>query len=92
MTRFSEDDKITYDDEIIYEIRSPLALADDDTDEFRRVRDGETWRDIANDIYKDARLFWIIAEFNKVSDPFEPPEPQRVLRLPTLKRIEEQVY
>lgn len=92
MTRFREDDKITYDDEIIFGIRTPLALAEDDTDEFRRVKDGESWRDIANDVYKESKLYWILAEFNKISDPFEPPEPQKMLRVPTLKRIEEQVF
>lgn len=92
MTRFSVDDRIVYDDEVIYEIRKPLTIGEDDTDEFRRVADGETWRDIANAVYGDARLYWILAELNGVTDPFEPPEPQKLLRYPTLKRIEEQVF
>lgn len=92
MTRFIEADKIVYDEEVIYKIRAPLTIGEDATDEFRRVADGETWRDIAFEVYGDARLYWILAELNRVTDPFEPPEPQKLLRYPTLKRIEEQVF
>ena len=91
-TRYREDTKITYDGETMFEIRPPLAIAEHETDEFRRVRDGESWRDIAQDVYGDARLYWILAELNLGVDVFEPPEPGKLLRHPTLKRLEEEVF
>ena len=92
MTRYREEDKITYDNEVMYEIRSNIAVPDDDSDEFYNVKDGDSLRQIAFAFYNNARLYWVIAELNLILDPFAALEPGKLLRIPTLKRIEELVF
>ena len=91
-SRFASIEKITYDDETIFEERERLVMAADETDETYRVQDGDTWRGIAYRLYGEARYYWILVELHHMIDPFEVPRTGRVLRCPTLKRILEAGY
>jgi len=92
-TRYREEDKIEYEGDTIFEIRDQLTvLAAAEDDEYYRARGGETLRDIAFEKWGDARLYWIIAELNAIVDPFEPIEGDTELRIPTRKRVIEEVF
>ena len=34
------------------------------------IKEGEGWDDIAEDLYEDRRLWWVVAMFNNIEDPF----------------------
>lgn len=92
-SRFNNAEKIVYDDEIIYEEREPLEMEDNnETDRFYLVKDGDTWRGIAFELYGEARYYWILVSVNKAIDPFDVPEPGLMIRYPTLRRIQAAGY
>lgn len=60
-------------------------------DVFHTVRYGEELDEIAHRIYGTGELWWVIAEANGIADPFEPLEPGRVLRCPSVQTVFEEV-
>ena len=72
--------------------RQPLKLREHDTDFFHVVTEADCKRIdlIAWKYYRDARLWWVIAEFNNISNPLEIPT-GTTLRLPTYERIQMKV-
>ena len=92
ITRYSENDYTDYDGEKIVEIRDSVDTSESDTDKIYEVKEGDTLRDIAYMVYDDSRLYWIIAEFNKIINPYEKLQVGRELRYPTLKRIMEEIF
>lgn len=72
--------------------RQPLKLREHSTDMFHVVTDADSKRIdlIAWKYYRDVRLWWVIAEFNGISNPLEIPS-GTVLRIPTYERVQMKV-
>ena len=91
ITRYSQEDIVTDGDEQFYEIKEPLDITAQDTDEIYYVKTGDTLRGLAFQMYMDARLWWVIAEFNDIIDPFEDIVVGTPLRCPSLSRVRSQI-
>lgn len=90
-TRYSDELIISYKNENIYEIREKIDTSFKVTDEIHTVKGGQGLRDVAQVVYGDARLYWIIAEFNNIIDPFIKLEEGKELRYPSMLRINEEI-
>lgn len=53
-----------------------------------KVVRGDTLDTLALYYYNNPTYFWIIADFNKIRDPYEPLELGRVLHIPTFSDVE----
>lgn len=53
-----------------------------------KVKSGDTLDTLALYYYNNPTYFWIIADFNSISDPYEELKLGRVLRIPTFSAIE----
>ena len=75
-----------------YGTRQPLKLKEHSTDLFHIVTDADSRRIdlIAWKYYRDVSLWWVIAEFNNISNPLEIPA-GTTLRIPTYERIQMKV-
>lgn len=51
------------------------------------VKDGETLDSIALYYYNNPTYYWVLADFNRISDPFAPLVYKSVLRVPTFSAI-----
>ena len=72
--------------------RQPLKLRQHESDSFYVVTDSDSKRIdlIAWKYYRDVRLWWVIAEFNNISNPLEIPS-GTVLRIPAYERVQMKV-
>jgi nucleoid-associated protein YgaU len=91
ITRYSEENIIDYEGNSIYEIRDKIDTSFRDGDIDYVVKDSFKLTDIAMSLYNDARLWWIIAEFNDIIDPFKKIDAGTILRCPSLRRINEEI-
>ncbi|MBR0258488.1 MAG: LysM peptidoglycan-binding domain-containing protein [Synergistaceae bacterium] len=75
-----------------YGTRQPLRLREHSSDTFHTVSDTDSKRIdlIAWKYYRDVSLWWIIAEFNNISNPLEI-LPGTTLRIPTYERVQMKV-
>lgn len=87
ITRFNADDLVEYDGEKMYEIKERINIDQRNDDMTYSVIAGDDLRTVAHKIYDDARLYWVIAEYNGIIDPFEPLPTGLLLRCPSLKVI-----
>lgn len=53
-----------------------------------KVARNETLDSIALDSYNNPTLYWVIADFNRIQDPFEPLVEGTYLKIPSLSSIE----
>lgn len=90
ITRYNTDDIILHEGENIIEVKDKITLKSDETDIKYEVKKGDDLRGIAYKIYDEARLYWVIAEYNNILDPFKNLEEGRILTCPTLKRLLEE--
>lgn len=51
------------------------------------VRKNDTYDSIALSAYNNPTYYWIICDFNRIQDPFTPPEPGTVLKIPSFSSI-----
>lgn len=91
ITRYRDEDIIEYEDNLIYEIRAKINTEWREGDLFYSVKSGDNLRNIADILYRDARLWWIVAEFNDIINPFDNLETGKELRYPSLRRIREEI-
>lgn len=72
--------------------RQPLKLREHASDMFHTVTDTDSRRIdlIAWKYYRDVSLWWVIAEFNNIGNPFEIPV-GTVLRIPSYDRVQMKV-
>ena len=72
--------------------RQPINLKKHSSDLFFQVTDATNKRLdlIAWKYYKDVNLWWVIAEINNISNPFEV-KTGAVLRIPTYERVQMEV-
>ena len=75
-----------------YGTRQPLKLRKDSSDLFHVVTDADSKRIdlIAWKYYRDVNLWWVIAEFNNISNPLEIPT-GTTLRIPSYSRVQMKV-
>lgn len=52
-----------------------------------KVKQNDTLDTIALDIYSNSTYFWVIADFNRIRDPFKKLEVGTFLKIPTLANI-----
>ena len=52
------------------------------------VQRGETYDSIALDSYANPTYWWIIADFNRVTDPFENPKAGTQIKVPIFSNLE----
>lgn len=62
-------------------------LDDSSTFVLHKVKPNETLDSIALDSYSNSTYFWVIADFNRIRDPFKKLEVGTVLKIPTLADI-----
>lgn len=62
-------------------------LEDDSVFVLHEVQQGETLDSIALDSYSNSTFFWVIADFNRIQDPFKPLVVGSYLKIPTLASI-----
>ena len=91
ITRYADENIIEYEGKKMYEIRDTIDISFRNTDEMYTVNEGDTLRDIAYRVWGEARYYWIIAEFNKIIDPFKNLVVGTELRYPSLLRIREEI-
>ena len=91
LLRHRDSDEITYDTDTIYELRDPTEIPDDTTDVMYRAKTGETLRDIAFAVYGEARWWWVLADLNRIVNPFDPVRPDKIVRCPARGRIQDYV-
>ena len=87
VSRHKKEDEIIYDNEKMYGIRKRVSSVKNIDDSMYPVKNGDTLKSIAYDIYDDARLYWVIAEFNKIIDPFKKLIVGTELMYPSMKRV-----
>lgn len=70
-------------------LRNPLNLEKSSTDTNIIVsQEFENRPDLlANKLYNEPELWWVIYEFNEIKDPFFDLKAGQILRIPTLERI-----
>lgn len=62
-------------------------LSEDSTYVLYRVKETDTLDSIALDMYSNSTYFWVIADFNRIRDPFIKLEVGSILKIPTLAGI-----
>lgn len=92
MTRYNSDGIIEHEGEKIYEIKESIPTDARDDDITYTTISGDDLRTIAHKLYDDARLYWVIAEYNGMVDPFEPLGIGRSLRVPNLRTIYTEIF
>jgi hypothetical protein len=94
ITRYEDKNIVVRDSTRFYEIRRRIDTTRRNDDGLYEVKGEMSLRQIAGDptVYNDARLYWIIAEFNKIHDPFLNLQPGTVVRYPSMKRINEEYF
>ena len=76
----------TKDDKYSYGITSHL-LTDNTTFVAHKVKRNDTLDTLALYYYNNPTYYWVIADFNKIRDPFADLEEGTVLRIPTFSNI-----
>lgn len=62
-------------------------LSDNSTFILHKVKANETLDSIALDSYSNSTYFWVIADFNRIRDPFKKLVPGTIIKIPTLADI-----
>ena len=90
-TRYTDDLLTEQDGEKIYEIRKNiLEIEDKDSIEYT-IMEGQSIRDISFEVYESTIYWWIIADVINVYNPFEKLIGGRLIVLPSLRKIQEDI-
>ena len=63
-------------------------LKDDTTHRIYKIKEGDTLDTLALYYYNNPTYFWIIADFNRIRDPFAPLKVGSKIKIPTFSSIE----
>jgi hypothetical protein len=87
-SRFVTDDVLITDEQIYLKAYRRFIIEEDETDDEYVLSAGDRGRLdlVAEKFYKNKNLWWVLAEFNKLKDPFDF-ELGKVIRIPKLARI-----
>lgn len=55
------------------------------------VREGDTLWGLAYEYLGSAEFWWVIADFNRIMDPWQPLEPGQVLVIPSERTLREEI-
>lgn len=91
ITRYKETDSYEENGVKHYELIDPVNSEFRSNDIIYSVNNGDTLISISFDLYGDARYWWLLADFNKIFDPYEQLIAGTQLRAPSLKRIKEEI-
>ena len=75
------------DSKYIYGITAHLKT-DDTTFVTHKVEQGDTLDTLALYYYNSPTFFWVIADFNRILDPYEDLKIGSILRIPTFSNVE----
>ena len=92
VSRYNDKILIEYDNNKYYDIRERVKIEQDKSDILYEIIVGETLRDVAFKLYGDARLYWILLEYNRLVNPYEFLATGTILRCPTFERIMMEVF
>jgi nucleoid-associated protein YgaU len=70
-----------------YGLRDSVATDPRFDDRFYVIGPDDTLQSVAHRLLGDVRLWWVVAEFNDIIDPFEDLVPGERLRLPSPNRL-----
>lgn len=90
-SRYGYTPRITQGTETFYGVRLPVATYVRADDRFYEVSAQEYLPSIAHKMFGDARLWWVVADFNDIVTPMEPVLPGARLRVPSLNRLHMEV-
>lgn len=76
----------TMDNKYIYGITAHLDTEDSKCVS-HKVKDGDTLDSLALYYYNNPTYYWIIADFNRIQDPYEELEIGTILKIPTFSNI-----
>ena len=76
----------TVDNKYVYGVGSNLS--DATPFKIHRVKEGETLDSIALYYYNNPTYYWIVADFNRIQDPYVTLETGSSLKIPTFSSIE----
>lgn len=90
--RYQYSDLLQEDNVTFWGTRPPVDIPESEDDQYHTVTQTDARRIdlIAHKYYDDVKLWWIIAEANRIDNPLEL-EPGTVLRIPALETIQMKV-
>ena len=62
-------------------------LNDDTTYSAYTVKHNDSWDLIAFNNYGNPTLYWVILDYNRIIDPYIPPKPGSIIKIPVLSNI-----
>jgi nucleoid-associated protein YgaU len=86
-SRYRDTGKLTVGQSTYYSLRQSTAYPLRNSDVFYDVQPYDTLHKIAYLFFRNAELWWVVADFNDKIDPFEELVPGDVLRLPSSSRL-----
>lgn len=86
-SRYKKTSRITRNGITYLGLRVSRPYEDRGDDIFYEVRAGDTLSLIAHRYFGEASLWWVVADFNDILDPFEDLVQGDVLRLPSQSRL-----
>lgn len=91
MSRYKKTPKVRRKGNLFYGLRPGVNTAHRGDDTYYTSQTGDSFHSLAHRLYGDVRLWWVIAEFNDVEDPFNDLVPGTTLRLPSRARLHMEV-
>lgn len=91
MARYNEDLIVDWYGAQVYDIKEKIDTKERDNDIYYTTQEGETLRDIANKKYENSKLYWIIAEYNNIRDPWVRLSAGKLLRMPSRQHINDNI-
>lgn len=52
-----------------------------------RIKQGDSWDSLALYYYNNPTYYWIICDYNRVTDTFQPPKIDTIVKIPTFSAI-----
>lgn len=86
-SRYRKTPRLSHEGETYLGVRAGGSYPTRPTDIFYDVEPEDTLHKIAYLFYRDASLWWVVADFNDLLDPFSELRPGDTLRLPSPSRL-----
>lgn len=86
-SRYSDTVRVRKGKGVHFGLRRSLSIEPATSDLYYTVQPGDTLHSIAYKIYKDVSLWWVVADFNEVIDPYAGLVAGDTLRVPSRARL-----